>query len=296
MGKEDKALREQTLSSDNIRKEGGRYRFVNHDGRLVAGDYDTLEDLAFGACRITFDPVSVLLMRAKYLELFGAHRSIVQPHSSLKSITGYGVQGIEWQSFVRFGQDNPDIVSAPAPTSLGQERERERERERLNIQYWTETVPMVADYNKEHGTDIKPWSCVLHGNFSITSHPYFDGDIKPWRIAVAIVYDEATGTHKPVHVGDPIWIKGNPHPVNWALFNTWKSHVRHLSKDWTWTPPAPKREFEINGEKFTCPEKKTSSGQYILRINGTEFGFRRLEERDHVQRTITKLLIDASNK
>lgn len=172
------------------------------------------------------------------------------------------------------------------------------ERERLNIQYWTETVPMVADYNKEHGTDIKPWDCVkLDGEALRKGHPYFhQNSLDGYSIAVAIVYDEGTRTHKPVHVGDPIWIKNSPHPVNWVLFHAWKSLIHSLAKDWTWTPYAPKREFEINGEKFACPEKGTCSGQYVLGVNGVVFGFKDSEERDRVQNTITKLLTDAANK
>jgi len=195
---------------------------------------------------------------------------------------------------------NRDAYGAGAKTGAVDTGGIDDERERLNVQYWTETVPMVSDYNKEHGTDIKPWKCVqLNGEELRKGHPYFHQKVrgaKRYRIAVAIVYDEATKNHKPVHVGDPIRLKGSPRPVNWAFFNTWKSHVRHLSKDWTWAPPAPKREFEINGEKFACPEKGTCSGQYVLGVNGVVFGFKDSEERDRVQNTITKLLTDAANK
>lgn len=192
---------------------------------------------------------------------------------------------------------NRDAYGAGAKAGMLSTADVDDERERLNVQYWTETVPMVADYNKEHGTDIKPWSCVLHGNFSITSHPYFDGDIKPWRIAVAIVYDEATGTHKPVHIGDPIWIKGSPHQVNWVLFHAWKSLIHSLSKDWTWTPYAPKREFEINGEKFACPEKGVTAGEgYKLQALGVVVSFKNRADRDRVRNAIRALLIDARNK
>lgn len=131
------------------------------------------------------------------------------------------------------------------------------------------------------------WEC-------FTTHPDF-GRFDPQtevRFAVAVLEG------KPVWVGDKVFIRNNKYPdVNWKLFDYWKNDIATLSKDWTWTPPPPKRTFTLNGVELPCPKPKFKEGtDWTFDISGYLFGFDTKEECDSVYQAIIKLLTEARDK
>lgn len=179
----------------------------------------------------------------------------------------------------------------------------EDEREQLNLQYWTRTVPMVRQYNEENKCDVKPWDCVrVKGIESpLSGHPAF-GSIGEYHIAVALVYDYETETHRPVHVGDVLYDKRNGTKLvtegdQWRMADgsAWCLAMGN-AKLLSWQPPKPKREFEVNGEKLPCPVPRWSPRSAQLRIDGTLYCFNSSEDRDVVRTAINKILLDARNK
>ena len=111
----------------------------------------------------------------------------------------------------------------------------------LNLEYWGRVHDMCDAYNKQHGTDIKPYQCVRHcGNmWNLKEHPHFDGS--NYDLAVAII------DGKPVFIGDKIYHKAMKH------FVTIIEGAFYDCRYWTLTPPKKNRTFELNGQQLPCP-------------------------------------------
>lgn len=287
----------RTKRRNNICFVGGKYRYVNHEDGLASTGCGTPERLE--ALPITFSETAVQSMKRRYFSLF------IRPNpveAALMEVLPSFKEAFIRRSVEGVTPNTEQEKYGSANTKIRRFANEDTERERLNLQYWTETVPMVAAYNAEHNCDVKPWTCVqLDGEALYKGHPYFhQREIERYRIAVAIVWDEETETHKPVYVGDSIWIKGNPRPVDWSVFDYRKGHLNDSSRNWTWEPqnPKPKREFEINGQKFTCPERRSETDRsgFQLHIENKAFTFSSRVERDRVRNAIVGILTEARSK
>lgn len=131
------------------------------------------------------------------------------------------------------------------------------------------------------------WEC-------FTTHPDF-GRFDPQtevRFAVAVLEG------KPVWVGDKVFIRNNKYPdVNWKLFDYWKNDIATLSKDWTWTPPPPKRTFTLNGVELPCPvDSNLFFTQTGFNIDNVPFCFESFDDAIAVKQALTKLLTEARDK
>lgn len=176
--------------------------------------------------------------------------------------------------------------------------QRELNQKVINtLKEFIRVIEMVDEYNEKNGACVNPSFCIKDQNSALfnffvkTSQDDFL--ITP---AVAILYDERDSVHKPVFPGDPIWIKDNPHPVNWDLFGYWKEQIEILSKDWTWVKPQPKRTFEINGVELPCPLKRSYDADYVLNIHFEGFYFKNISDGVLVRDAIVKLLEEARDK
>ena len=177
--------------------------------------------------------------------------------------------------------------------------------EQLNREYWGRVFDMCESYNKEHGTDIKPWQCVRHDNkqWPIEYHPPFElrhPDFPKEKFSFAIAILEGN----PVFVGDEIYaVDGRTfivkHEVGRGNFAEVKNDVlwRRLDNGedyFSWTKPQPKRTFMLNGVELPCPEK--SETHCIMDHNGMKFYFKSLSDIDKWQNSYADNLTAARDK
>ena len=164
--------------------------------------------------------------------------------------------------------------------------------EQLNREYWGRVFDMCESYNKEHGTDIKPWQCVRHDNkqWPIEYHPPFElrhPDFPKEKFSFAIAILES----KPVFVGDEIFTRATGKQFSWDEWH--ESQIRDWEHCWTWTKPQPKRTFTLNGVELPCPEM---NGLNRVLINDEPFFFKNYEDAQYVSVSLIKILADGRDK
>jgi hypothetical protein len=152
----------------------------------------------------------------------------------------------------------------------------------LVLEFWGRLYDMCDDYNKRHGTNIKPQDCVKHcgGKWNLKEPPMFDGH--KYDLAVAIIED------KPVFVGDKIYTKRTGQEI--TVTEGFLSAV-----DYTLTRPQ-KRTFELNGQQLPCPSNNEFCDTYLLDILGQYYYFDYMEDRNKVARAIIDLFDNARDK
>lgn len=166
----------------------------------------------------------------------------------------------------------------------------------LKAHYRDVIIPMVAQYNFDHGTDVKTWECVrVKGNNEVfLNHPTFTLPPKDYTFALTIL--EA----RPVFVGDVLYHKGNmegnftvtPDGIAVGYCNYDMDCFEYL----TWTPPEKKRTFMLNGVELPCPTKE---GDFFLTIYGMgryRFCFESAQDMRIVGDCLEDLLTEARDK
>ena len=153
----------------------------------------------------------------------------------------------------------------------------------LVLEFWGRLYDMCDDYNKRHGTNIKPQDCVKHcgGKWNLKEPPMFDGH--KYDLAVAIIEDT------PVFVGDKIYHKAHKHCVK-IIEGDFEYRY------WTITPPKPKRTFNLNGQQLPCPSNNEFCDTYLLDILGEYYYFESMEDRNNVAQAIDILFNNARDK
>ena len=125
-----------------------------------------------------------------------------------------------------------------------------------NLREYIRVIEMCEKYNKEHGTDVKPWSCVKYdGEAGFNAHMAFTGIYNRYTFAISIL--EA----KPVFVGNRIWFKdaqlfisiteminGNGITDDYCSWNSPKRETVIINGVWL---PRPLKEQATNGKSFT---------------------------------------------
>ena len=153
----------------------------------------------------------------------------------------------------------------------------------LVLEFWGRLYDMCDDYNKRHGTNIKPQDCVKHcgGKWNLKEPPMFDGH--KYDLAVAIIED------KPVFVGDKIYTKRTGQEI--TVTEGFLSAV-----DYTLTRPH-KRTFDLNGKQLPCPVRArvTNVGTY-MQLAGNNYHFNSAEDRNKVALAIVSILDSARDK
>lgn len=172
--------------------------------------------------------------------------------------------------------------------------------------YWGPggTVDMVKEYNAKHGCDVKPWECVKYeGNSSLWrgDHPRFDGQHYSYTFALTILYDDKLKKHRPVFVGDKLYVKingeetrmevGGSSIVNSVITAAGDRVLSYLS----WNPPTPKRTFKLNDVELPCPEKRNEGG-FNTFVCGESFLFDTLQDCSEFKTKLMALLTAARDK
>lgn len=177
----------------------------------------------------------------------------------------------------------------------------------LNREYWGRVHDMCE------GTNVKPWECVrfnhpiMNKPRGFNGHPLFDqfSDEHTFEFAVAVLED------KPVFVGDILFdkcskktekLKVTGFDDDYLLINdgvaeniywqTWR-------EDATWTPPASKRTFTLNGVDLPCPinyNTVNSLGHPSVVLDGCYFWFKIDSDRREVSEFLLNLLTEARDK
>lgn len=71
----------------------------------------------------------------------------------------------------------------------------------------------------------------------------------------------------------------------------WKQN--NFAKCFTWTPPAPKRTFKLNGVELPCPSNTKKFGFYC---SGRFYGFDSIDESDMVSDALHRILTESRDK
>lgn len=142
-------------------------------------------------------------------------------------------------------------------------------KRKMNLKYWGEIHEMVEAYNKkyeyevpEKRADVKPWECVKCPPTGEAYHfdPMFDADPASYEFAVAILYDEQAGVHRPVFPEDRLYhkvCKGIEYIAKedglqvvgcGSLLKVWGNGMH---KNLTWHKPQPKRTFIVGNHYLT---------------------------------------------
>lgn len=153
--------------------------------------------------------------------------------------------------------------------------------------YWSVIVPMCRKYNSEHGTDVKPWECVINPlicGSEYTDHPRFAEEPEVYKFALTILEG------KPVFVGAVVHLRlsGQVYTV------TENINISNIEKNFTWTPPFPKRTFMLNGMELPCPVK--DGGYDALIVYGEVFYFNNVSDSDKWRSAFKNILTEARDK
>ncbi len=162
----------------------------------------------------------------------------------------------------------------------------------LNQKYWNEIHDMLEAYNKEHSVDVKPWECVKKRIVKLTHHHLFNDSPEVYQFAVAILFDEQAGIHKPIFPGDTVYI------IDGGRSLTVRDDTQECitSKYWSWHKPQPKRTFEINGVEFNSPVTGGCRTVHPIHFGDSLFFFNTHEDVNDLEQFIEKLLIQARDK
>ena len=93
---------------------------------------------------------------------------------------------------------------------------------------------------------------------------------------------------KPVFVGDKLYAKHNGAEVTVDTGIKVKHNIFY--EELTWTPPAPKRTFTLNGVELPCPVNDATQQNYSVNVGLKTYWFNTKEEKDKVERTIQNIL------
>lgn len=181
----------------------------------------------------------------------------------------------------------------------------------LNREYWGRVHDMCE------GTNVKPWECVrfnhpiMNKPRGFNGHPLFDqfSDEHTFEFAVTVLED------RPVFENNIVYRKADGYKflVEGLMHNTEDRYLIKLNFDnstvlwtpnqfsqcFTWTPPAIKRTFTLNGAELPCPinyNTVNSLGHPSVVLDGCYFWFKIDSDRREVSEFLLNLLTEARDK
>jgi hypothetical protein len=151
------------------------------------------------------------------------------------------------------------------------------------------------------GTELAdtPWVCVKVFGLKFTNHPKFCDAPEKYEFAVAALKG------KPVFIGDTVYYKCDGEETTVMIVDNGGIIIvrdsngegdRFHSDKFTWTPPAPKRTFNLNGVELPCPVSKLSEHTNLLNIGQYYFNFESTNDADRVKNAIVSILVKESEK
>lgn len=122
---------------------------------------------------------------------------------------------------------------------------------------YVRVADMCDAYNKDHGSDVKPWECVkFNGYVNFTGrHPSFDRNKEYYEFAIAILEG------LPVFVGDKLF-----EVCSERYFKVDEDITTEWINTCTWTPPTKKRTFTIGGRTLPVPLKPDGKIRHTVRV------------------------------
>lgn len=158
-----------------------------------------------------------------------------------------------------------------------------------NLTAYIRVIEMCEKYNKEHGTDVKPWDCVKYrGDPILDGNPMFTGDADKYTFAISIL--EA----KPVFIGNKIWLKN----VQRYITITKCINADDIRDDCcSWNPPKCETVI-INGVELPRPLKEPSTKEhnFTYECEAGHFHFNNYQEFQQWEEYFILLLIEARDK
>lgn len=161
-------------------------------------------------------------------------------------------------------------------------------QDELKKHYRDVIIPMVAKYNYDHGTDVKPWECVKHDGDTVSSvgHPTFGLDFGSYTFALTILEG------RPVFVGDKVHYKVSGDQFDWDNWND--ADILEMDEFCTFTPPPKKRTFMLGDKELPCPDK--NKGGYQISLISSRHFFSDFHDAQKVANAIDAILTEARDK
>lgn len=169
----------------------------------------------------------------------------------------------------------------------------------FNLEYWGRVHDMCTTYNKEHQGNVNPWECVkltdpsdLRDEVFIKDHPNFK-EIMDYTYCVEFAVAILEG--KPVFVGDTLYTKGKGLPRKVTGVSQWHESVfteqgGRMLDSLTWTPPASKRTFMLNGVEFPCPVENRDKQYTDRHFASLQFEFATADEGEEFMTKLRDIL------
>ena len=157
-------------------------------------------------------------------------------------------------------------------------------QDELKAHYRDVIIPMVAKYNYDHGTDVKPWECVRLAERVMICHPKFEYNPDICTFAITILEGG------PVFAGDKIYSTSGTEIQIHAL----SSPDLILYGHYTRTPPK-KRTFMLNGVELPCPVRYETERRIDIH-GGDKFYFESHEDHSKFRVALNQILTEARDK
>ena len=168
---------------------------------------------------------------------------------------------------------------------------------------WADTIDMTDSYNKEHNVIVPITSCWKFMEHSRTDYPNFIGSSELYSFAKGILYNECTGVHCPVFIGDKLW---SFYTDSWYTVEQY-SGTRYTGI-FSWNAPKKKETFVLTSSKddvyvtrnnyVPCPSSnRTQHVLYLTKNNiGDMFYFDSKEELEEAHKALFTVLTNNKQK
>lgn len=167
-------------------------------------------------------------------------------------------------------------------------------QDELKAHYRDVIIPMVAKYNFDHGTDVKPWECVLVNKSKLSKHPDFLYSPENYTFAITILEG------KPVFVGDQVYANNCTKPLKIHGLSEQSGYLfvggcaHYAISILSWTPPIKKRTFMLGDKELPCPDK--NKGGYQISLISSRHFFSDFHDAQKVANAIDAILTEARDK
>ena len=171
---------------------------------------------------------------------------------------------------------------------------------------WADTIEMTDSYNKEHNVIVPITSCWKFIDNIRIDYPAFIGSPELYSFAKGILYNECTGVHCPVFIGDKLW---SFYTDSWYTVEQYSGS--RFADIFSWHAPKKKEAFTLISvssvpENITmtknnvvpCPSNNwTQHVLYLTKNNiGDMFYFNSKEELEEAHKALFTVLTNNKQK
>lgn len=171
---------------------------------------------------------------------------------------------------------------------------------------WADVIEMTDSYNKEHKANVNVNDCVKVDGLFVDDIPLFNNYPELYSFAKGILYNECTGVHCPVFIGDKLW---SFYTDSWYTVEQY-SGTRYTGI-FSWNMPKKKETFILHSDKqledkfcitrnnyVPCPSSNwTQHVLYLTKNNiGDMFYFDSKEELEEAHKALFTVLTNNKQK